>query len=361
MDFSPANHAVSLAVATSSGYLAPSAFAWPDLFSITAHVKWFHDFSYSDLPQGFTEALTPLVLSLLVLSALVIGSLVLVDRLLAGSTTYSRISEWLEARRDQSLLVMRIGAGMTLLLSWQADALLVPDLELGPGEAWVGWLQFVLALMLIFPRLTPFAGVGIFALWLIGVADFGLFHMLDYVLFVGVAVYLGVSASRNQLIRGLGIPALYSTVGFSLIWVALEKIVYPEWGLQILADNEHLALGLPHDVFLTLVAFTEIALGFLLIIGLLGRPLGLVITLVLFTTALTFGKTEVVGHTIIHAALIVFVLEGEGRFYPAPIAIHRQITMRIAFATVNFLLVTAVLFSAYVFIAEATYDNTAGQ
>lgn len=331
------------------------AIADPGQFQIVGHVKWFHDFSFSDIPQGFADALSPLVISLVFLSALAVGSLVIVDRMLARSAVYGEVTDWLKARQQHALLAMRIGAGMTLLLSWQANALLVPELPI--QDAWVGWMQFVLALLLIFPKTTPLAGIGLSVLWIIGVVNFGLFHMLDYVLFIGVATYLGTSLATDRRIKGLGIPALYSGLGFSLIWVALEKIVYPQWGEGILEDMQYLTLGFETDTFLILVAFVELALGFLLVIGLLGRPLGVVITLVLFTTALFFGKTEVVGHTIIHASLIVFLLEGDGNFYRAPIRIHRQIPMRFAFATVNFLVVSAVLFSAYVWIAQAVFED----
>ena len=38
--------------------------------------------------------------------------------------------------------------------------------------------------------------------------------------------------------------------------------------------------------------------------------LALLITLVFFATTLVFGKLEVIGHTMLHAALIVFLIEG---------------------------------------------------
>ena len=123
---------------------------------------------------------------------------------------------------------------------------------------------------------------------------------------------------------------------------------------------DDLALGIPLDTFLIMIAVSELALGFLLVIGLLGRPLGLVITLVIFTTALSFGKTEVVGHTIIHAALIVFLLEGAGNYYRAPIDIHRKLRLRVAFASVNFVGVAVVIFSAYVYWSRLTFERATG-
>jgi hypothetical protein len=197
-------------------------------------------------------------------------------------------------------------------------------------------------------RTVPIAGGGLILLYAIGLARFGAFHMLDYLLYAGAGYYLLVSNSRDPRVRGTGIPALFLTVGFSLCWVALEKIVYPQWGLYVLEQNPQLALGLDLRFFLLAAAFVEFSLGYLLIIGLLERPLALTITLVFFTTTLVFGKLEVIGHTLIHGALIVFLLEGPGSVYKPPVRIHERIGLRAAFASVNFVLLLAILLVPYV-------------
>ena len=182
----------------------------------------------------------------------------------------------------------------TLLLAWQADALLAPELRVWAG--WIGWLQFLLALLLLFPRTVPIAGGGLIALYLLGAARFGAFHLLDYLFFAGAGWYLLVSRARGERLRGTGLPALYATVGFSLCWVALEKIVYPQWALYLLDQHPQLTLGLETRFFLLAAAFVEFTLGYLLIINLLQRPLALVITIVFFLTTTVFGKLEVIGH-----------------------------------------------------------------
>src|SRR5690606_8212896 len=123
------------------------------------------------------------------------------------------------------------------------------------------------------------------------------------------------------------------------------------WGLYILQQNPQLTLGLDTRFFLTAAAFIELALGYLLIIGLLERPIALAVTLV-------FGKTEVIGHTIIHAALLVFLLAGPGRVYPAPINIHRRLWLRVAFASVNFILLLALLIIPYSYVAQLQFEQT---
>lgn len=325
-----------IAFAVAAAGIPPPAFA---------HVKWFSEFSFRDRPLALGEAITPTFLALALLSTLTIGGLVFLDRALAGVPSYQRINGWLQSRSGDSVLVMRIATGAVLLLSWQADALLVPELSI--GAAWIGWHQFLLALLLLFRRTVPIAGAGLILLYAIGLARFGAFHMLDYLLYAGAGYYLLVSNARDPRVRGTGIPALFLTVGFSLCWVALEKIIYPQWGLYVLEQNPQLALGFDLRFFLVAAAFVEFSLGYLLIIGLLERPLALTITLVFFTTTLVFGKLEVIGHTLIHGALIVFLLEGPGAVYKAPVRIHERIGLRAAFASVNFLLLLAILLLPY--------------
>lgn len=319
-----------------------------------AHVKWFSDFSFLDTPVTYGAILTPYMIGFAIFSVVGISLSVFIDRRLEQWRPYKAISDWLEERRDYSTLVLRIGMGMTFLLSWQDSSLLAPYLPIADG--W-GWVQFLLALLLIFPQTTPIVGAGTILLWFVGVNNFGIFYMLDYLAFVGIGTWLLLSELENTRVRNLGIPALYFTVGFSLLWLGIEKLVYPQWGLEVLRNVPQLTLGLPADFFLTGASFVEITLGYLLIIGLLGRPLGITVTLVFFTTTLVFGKVEVIGHTHLHTALIVFILNGPGKFYPAPIDIHSKLNWRVAFAAVNFVLILAVFVLVYSFGAQATYEN----
>ena len=321
----------------------------------SAHVKWFSDFTFAEPPLSLARVVTPTFLALAALSVVALGGLVLLEKRLVGVPAYRRVGDWLASYQDRSGLVLRIATGAVMLLNWQAEALLVP--ELPAGAAWVGWAQFAVALLLLFRRTTPLAGIGLIGLYGLGIARFGMFHMLDYPYLVGFGVALLVSTATSERIRGLALPALYATVGFSLFWVGLEKLVYPQWGLYVLQQNPALALGLPIAFFLTAAAFVEMALGYLLLIGLLERPLALAITLVFFTTTLFFGKLEVIGHTMIHAALVVFLIEGTGRVYPPPVKIHRATALRVAFAGVNFALLLALLLVPYVWGAERTFER----
>ena len=325
-----------------------------------AHVKWFSQFSFADRPRMLSEAITPLFIGLTVLSMVVIGALVPLDRGLRNLSFFKRMEAWLDSKKDESTLIMRMAMGATFLLAWQGDAMLAPDLKLGPLGALgptIGWIEFALALLLILPKTTPLAGLGLLGLYGYGIVHYGLFYMLDYVHFAGIGIYLALSQVNNLRLRDIRLPALYATVGFALSWVALEKIIYPEWALYLLQQNPQLSLGLPVDFFLLSAAFVEFSLGYLLIICLFERPLALIITLVFFTTTLVFGKVEVVGHTALHAALIIFLLNGPGTVYRAPITFHQKLPLRTAFAAVNFAVILAVLLVVYSGGAWNTYQR----
>ncbi|MEM8860801.1 MAG: hypothetical protein AAGD96_20960, partial [Chloroflexota bacterium] len=248
----------------------------------------------------------------------------------------------------------RVAIAAVLLISWASDAVLTPELE--APNALFGWFEFLLAIGLLFPRTTWLSGAGLLLLYVMTIFEYGVFHMLDYLHYVGIGIFFFVSDLEDERIKGLALPALYATIGFSLIWLGYEKLVYPEWALYLLEQNPQLTLGLDAVFFLQAAAFVELALGYLLIIGLLERPLAATITLVFFLTTLVFGKIEVIGHTPLHAALIVFLFNGPGAFYKPPIAIHEKLNWRIAFGMVNFVILMIVFGLAYAGSARAQYN-----
>jgi len=311
----------------------------------SAHVKWFSDFSFRDRPLSLAEVFTPTVLAFAALSAFVVGALVVLDRWLERRSFYARFNTAFDNQREMANAILRAATGASLLLSWQADTLLAPELPL--GSAWLGWVEFVAAILLVFGRTVPVAGLMLLGLYGVAVLRHGLFHLLDYAVFAGIGYALLVSRASVERLRASGLPALYATTGFALCWLALEKLVYPEWVYHVLGQNPQLALGLHPGFFVTAAAFVEFSLGFLLLVGVLSRPLAVAITLVFFTTTLVFGKPEVIGHTALHGALLVFLLEGPGHAFKPPIALHRTTPMRVAFASVNLLVLLGMLLVAY--------------
>lgn len=321
-----------------------------------AHVKWFSDFSFEAPPLQLSQLLSPYFIGLFSLSLISLPILVYLDRIAEKSLTYNKVNTFLDQFSDNGPLIMRVAMGAVLLMSWQGDSIIAPEIAI-PSPIW-GWLQFFLALFLLFKKTTFITGVGVIFFWFMGISQHGIFHMLDYVVYPAVGLYLILSYIKNPKLRNFDLPVLYSGLGFSLCWVAFEKLLYPFWGLSVLAQAPGLTMGLDPQFFLLSAAFIEFTLGYLLIICLLHRPLAAVVTIVFFITTSFFGKTEVVGHTILHGALLIFIVKGPGNYYQAPIRIHKSLWMRSLFSMVNFILLFFAMAFPYEYLARMAHANS---
>ncbi len=324
-----------------------------------AHVKWFSAYSFLQKPMTIGEVLTPTFGLLVALSLLVISLLSVFDEQMESMSWYRNCCDRLAAFTSKSNLIIRAATGAVLILSWQSGTLLVPELVM--NNPWTEFIQLVLAILILSNRLTRYAGGGLILLYLYSFFMYSSMHMLDYMYLMGAGYYLVVTNHENPKLHESALPALYASVGFSLCWVAQEKIFYPEWGLEILSENPQLALGLDHSFFLLSSAFVEFSLGFLLIVCMLQRPLALIITAVLMSTTMVFGKMEFVGHAIVHAALVVFVIEGPGTTYRTPLTFFSRVGQRIGFVNVGFAGIFAAMMFFYSNAAMGQYELAQAQ
>ena len=316
-----------------------------------AHVKWFSDYNFQNPPLQLSQLNTPVFWGLFVLSVVSMPFMVWLDKVAEKSQTYLKTNAFLDRYADSAGLIMRVSMGAVLLMSWQSDSIIAPEIPI-PSALW-GWLEFFLALCLLFKETTIITGLGMIFFYFYGITQHGLFHMLDYVVYPSVGLFLILTHLKNEKYKNFDLPILYSGLGFSLCWVSFEKLIYPFWGFSVLDKAPGLSMGLPHDFFLMACAFVEFSLGYLLIICLLHRPLAVIITLTFFTTTAFFGKMEVVGHTILHGALLVFIVKGPGRYYQAPIRFHKSWLMRYLFSAVNFI----ILFAMFAFPYQKMANN----
>jgi hypothetical protein len=321
---------------------------------LVSHVKWFADYNFADPPITIPELLTPTFFALAGLSVVTILLLILLEEWADRTQWVQKIDRWLESKNEYAVLILRIGTGATLIWCWQAGTLLAPDLVV--QSEWMLWAQFLIAGLFVFVPTLPLAGIGILALYAIGVSQFGFFHMLDYLLFLGVGYFFIANASKIPRIHLTALPALYSTLGFCLFWLGIEKMIYPGWSKILLDEHPVLTLGFSHDFFILAAAFIEISLGFMIMACLQQRLLALIITLVFFLTTLVFGRQEVVGHTLIHAVLLVFIIAGPGKATPPLYWVH-GLGKRLSTSALTFLALIAAFLIPYAFGAGITHDS----
>jgi hypothetical protein len=293
----------SVAVAGSALVPAPAS----------AHVKWFMPYDVTEAPASFGHVLTSHFLIVFMAFALLILAGFMFDRYVAGKWQF--IAR--EGRRaDLEERLMRAGMGGFFMALFAAGGVILTP-ELLTTAAWVPWLQFAIAVSMVFSRTCIAGAVGIVALYAYGASIYGVFHLADYPMFLGIAAYLALTSFTARRLRSLRMPILYVTLCASLMWGAIEKWAYPQWTLSLLDVRPYLTAGLPPDDFLMFAGFVEFALAFYILAGFsLVRPAIFGLLSIFIAAIFDFGKIDAIGHLPIMVPLLMMFLHG-------PTQLHR--------------------------------------
>ncbi len=284
----------------------------------SAHVKWFSpiaDVTQSPVAPGIV--LSPLF-------CLVCGSFVLLvffGFLLDGQVArrWPRLASSGPAHADLEEKLIRLATGGFFLLLWDKGAvvpwahggraILTP--ELVANNAWMGPVQFAIAVLVAWRRGCLFAAAGICILYCYAVVMFGVFHMTDYVFFLGLAAYLAITSIGGPSALRLRVPIVSGGLAFGLMWTAIEKFVYPQWTLYLVAKHPDLAFGFPWPFAVVVAGFVEFTLAFYFMTGRGLVRVGAAAYAAIFLAAIPeFGHLDAVGHILIVGILAVVCLRG---------------------------------------------------
>ncbi len=301
-----------------------------------AHVKWFcGPVDLAASPVAFHSVISWLFLESASLFLLLVAGGALLDALLIRF--WSR--QWFNFQSDslESWLI-RVATGLYAVFLWNntavapwatdlAGAILTP--ELLHRDDLLNYIQLLVAVFVLSRRTAPLAAIGLTVLYFIGVIRYGLYHMVDYVYFLGIAAYVAIDSSycrnRSGLLRWK-IPIIAWSLAFSLMWTAIEKFLYPEWTAIIVAAHPNLAFGFSTQFVTVIAGFVEFSLAFYLLVGRWLLRVGAVIYGLVFVLAIPeFGTLDSVGHLPIIAVLLVVALHGArpvGERYMWPLNSH---------------------------------------
>lgn len=206
--------------------------------------------------------------------------------------------------------LLRIGVAVYFmsLLQYASDQYMILTPELFSPAMWVPVVQVMIALSVLWRRTEVLAALGIVCLFAFAIFSYGWFHMLDYLYFLGVAIFLLADAIYGDELHYLGFAALRFSAGVSLLWVSVEKWMYPAWTYDILNHELHyLTMGLDLPFFVMAAGFVEFCLAFLLLFGRLSSQISALVFLVIMTAAIPLvGMLDAVGHAPLLVALIIF-------------------------------------------------------
>ena len=274
-----------------------------------AHVKWFVTCEPADSPIPLRAVLTERFWLFLALFIALFYVACQAEQTAIGALLtkfLDRATAFLHERVD---VLLRAVAAISFSLLWvDGSVMLTPELK---GNSFsLSAIQVLIPIFLVARSTLPAAAAGIIVLYGCGVASYGLFHMLDYPIFLGLAAYFALSVTPNAKVRAFRGNCLRWSVALSLLWPAMEKFLYPGWITPIAIEHPELTLGLDIATVTTAAGVVEFGLAFAMFWTPLVRRLGaLVLALLLFAATFDFGKLDAVGHLMVIAVLLSVVAD----------------------------------------------------
>jgi hypothetical protein len=310
-------------------------------FFTQAHVKWFT--KVAPEKESIERILSPEFLFFALLAAIVLASLTLI---IPKMTEWNTVEVWedrLSSLRKYSRYLLKYGTAIALIIQIVNGTLFAPEFHI-ENTLVIVFTWLTIGLLLIPHHISTKIGATILlGLFIYVTVDHGIFYMLDYGFYVAI---IGVLLVGRTKFEQVGFPFLYLGTGLSLCWVAVEKWVYPSMALDIVANHHVPTFGFEPGLFVVMAAFIEFVVGYLLVVGILNRVLGLVVTAIFISTTMLFGMTEIIGHFMIHIVLIIFIIEGVS-FYNPPIKWHKTRMDQFIFVFLNFIFVLSTFLLIY--------------
>lgn len=283
-----------------------------------AHVKWFVDFDVSAPPTPIGEVIDSTFVWMFIVSVICCYLFFLADRFIYEEGFFAEFDRKLKLFDNLANTIMRIAAGIFFLclFAWWAlgygqSFYLTPELK--TASAIIPWVHLVIGLCALISRRTaPITGIGVFFLWFAAMFAYSLFHMLDYMIFLGIAYFLTVSTLKSKGWIKSSFVVLFACTGLTLIWAAVEKFAYAQWTNPIFETSPHVTMGLSAAVFMKLSGFMEFFITFILLgaVSVVGRLISLGFMSIFVLAVFEFGAVDAIGHLMIVAILFVLIVRG---------------------------------------------------
>ena len=316
-----------------------------------AHVKWFAPYDIYTEPRAIAQLLTPEFGWLALASVCAVILTVCLDYYcvsLGRRIDFLR-QQWIRQwPLDWQHRVIRYALGVFFICIWTKGQIILTP-ELTHDSYLVSTVHLVLIACLFHRETSAYSGVCIVFLWLYSGLYYGFFHVFDYLIFVGLAVFLMLGSHQSARVREAGLLIMYIGVSATLLWASIEKWAYPEWSFPLLSQYPHIAFGLSPERFMLLAGFAEFTLAFFLIAlcGALFVVMTLLLDLVFVLAIIDFGKLDAIGHLAIIVALLLMALNG-------PVWLNRRLMSLHANQAVNAGLL-ALLYSVLVILFFGAY------
>jgi hypothetical protein len=269
-----------------------------------AHVKWFCAYDIAGQPEGLGNVLCQdfELLTGFAIFVLLVGGLI--DRTFVGEAlvrSLDRVSAPVLANTE---LIMRATCGFFLICLWSIGGVIMTP-ELTTTSTVIPSVQLAMAACLLWRQTMPLAALGIVGLFVMGTVNYGLFHLMDYPVFLGIAAYLALTGLGREIPGLRNVDILRWSAAITLMWASVEKWAYPEWSYPLFIIHPGMAMGYDPAFFMRAAGVVEFTMSFALIWTPLVRRAASVMLIATFVSAIgAFGKIDAIGHAPIIAVLL---------------------------------------------------------
>jgi hypothetical protein len=281
--------------------------------SASAHVKWFCAYYVASQPGGLENVLCPDFETLVGLSVLALMTGCLFEGTPLGAAMIRAIDRTTRFVRDNTEMMFRVGCAFFFIAIWTVGGILLTP-ELKTDSTAVAAIQLGIAAGMLSRRTMPLSAAGIAIIFAIAIWEYGVFHLADYPVFLGVAAYLALVGLQRELFGVRPLDVVRWTAGVTLMWAAIEKWAYPEWSYPLFIQHPGMSMGFTPEFFMRAAGAVEFALAFSLMWTPLVRRVGAIMLAAMFISAVfEFGKVDLIGHALIVVVLLAIIADDRAR------------------------------------------------
>ena len=273
----------------------------------SAHIKWFCAYNVAGQPRGLENVLCPdfELLNLTAVSTLLAGYLVEVS--FVGEALMAALNRVTSVLRDNSEKLMRGACGFFFVALWTKGGIILTP-ELITASPLISWIQLGLAACLLWRATLPVTALGILGLYSLSIWQYGIFHLMDYPIFLGIAAYLALVGAQQNFFGMRPVDILRWSAAVTLMWASIEKWAYPQWTFPLMVAHPQMTLGYTPEFFMRAAGMVEFTLSFALLLTPLARRVAAIVLTAMFVSAVFgFGKIDAIGHAPIVAVLLTII------------------------------------------------------
>ncbi len=247
---------------------------------------------------------------------------------------YQKLQKYLPNNYDLSLLFLRLGMAITLIIAGfgmipregfegtYIPTLFVSDLQLPLHLVWIKWAELIVAACLILGIYNRLMGLLILIGLSIAFYQFGsiVVYYSGYIAAIAIALLI-MGSGRFSVLPNINIEKkgelalfiLRMGTGLNFVYGGIYyKFLHPNIDIGMLIIHNSFTFGLGVEIFTLLMAVIETTLGILLILGVLIRPLSVIIFLFFIGMGILVNE-NVFAHAFIIGILCALFLNGSGK------------------------------------------------